>query len=69
MSAARIEELETKLAFLEDAHARLDEVVQAQAARITHLEDLCQRLTSEYRALRDRLPGPDEDAGEVPPHY
>ena len=67
MSDTRCEELELKLAFLEDAHARLDDVVRDQQRRITHLEDLVKKLTEEYRALRDRLQE-DED-GAPPPHY
>lgn len=69
MSEERIADLETKVAFLEDAHSRLDEVVQEQARRIAHLEALCERLTSEYRGLRDRLPDPGMDGDEAPPHY
>ncbi len=63
----RIDELELKLAFLEDAHAKLDDVVRAQQEHIRDLEDLVKKLVEEYRELRDRL----EDAADEapPPHY
>lgn len=65
--AERIEELEQKLAFLEDAHNRLDDVVRDQQQRLSHLEELVKKLTEEYRELRDSIA--DQSENTPPPHY
>ncbi len=65
--ATQLEALELKLAFLEDAHAKLDDVVRDQHQRITHLEGVLKKLVEEYRELRDLLQ--DEQGDAPPPHY
>lgn len=62
----RVEDLEVRYAFQEDALRQLDEVVRAQA-------DLIERLTAELRALREEqaknAPPEAPPEEQVPPHY
>ena len=68
MSEARINELESKLSFLEHAVSDLNQGVYEQQKRIDRLEETCVELAREAKGLADRLP--DESLpDEKPPHY
>lgn len=62
----RLESVETKLAFQEDALQQLSDVLVAQQARL-------DRLEAQLAALREQVRGQEgEGAGvgdEPPPHY
>ena len=64
---ARLEELESKVAFQEDTIQKLNEVVIEQDARIHGLETSLRLLVEN---LRDRATsGEIEPEDEPPPHY
>lgn len=59
-------ELETRLAFQEDAVKSLEDLAYRQQRRIEALEMQCRRLAARLGELQAALPGP---AAEPPPHY
>jgi SlyX protein len=61
----RLETLETKLAFHEEAVQQLSDVLVAQQARIDRLEARVQLLGEQLRDRAEERAGPDEP----PPHY
>jgi uncharacterized coiled-coil protein SlyX len=62
------ERIETKIAFLERAHAELSDVLLRQQREIQALGARLERLTERLEASRvDELPRSPED--ERPPHY
>ncbi len=64
---ARLEELESKVAFQEDTIQKLNEVAIEQDARIHGLETSLRLLVEN---LRDRATGGEiEPEDEPPPHY
>ncbi len=64
---ARLEELESKVAFQEDTIQKLNEVVIEQDARIHGLETSLRLLVEN---LRDRATATEiEPQDEPPPHY
>ncbi len=64
---ARLEELESKVAFQEDTIQKLNEVVIEQDARIHGLETSLRLLVEN---LRDRATATEIDPqDEPPPHY
>lgn len=64
---ARLEELESKIAFQEDTIQKLNEVVIEQDARIHGLETSLRILVEN---LRDRATATEiEPQDEPPPHY
>lgn len=67
MDETRYEQLETKLAFLEDAHEKLEAVVLRQHEEIDALRGLIERLESRLQAALDGQPGAEEH--QPPPHY
>ena len=68
MNDAALEQLQTKIAFLERAASELSDVVYRQQQEI-------QALQAKLKALVDRLSGAQSDDGprlpeqERPPHY
>ena len=62
----RLETLETKLAFQEEALQQLSDVLVAQQARVDRLEARVALLTEQLRERVDDTPEPDEPP---PPHY
>jgi len=68
MSDDIVNELETKLAFLDRTVSDLNQVVYAQQKQIDRLEEICGDLARESKALADKMTG-DSSADEKPPHY
>jgi SlyX protein len=64
----RIEKLETKLAFQEDALAALNDALVDQQVRLDHLEAMLKLLVEQ---LREQVDGQPPEAAEdpPPPHY
>ncbi len=64
----RIEELEAKLAFQDDALTQLDSALVAQQTRVDQLERRLEALQTKLVALESQPPGAPE-GHEPPPHY
>ena len=62
---SRLETLETKLAFQEEALQQLSDVLVAQQGRIDRLEARLVLLTEQLRERAEQNAEPDEP----PPHY
>jgi len=68
MTDQRLIEVESKLAYTEDALQVLNEVVARQQQQIDRLQAICQHLLERARSNADNsFVGRPED--EVPPHY
>jgi SlyX protein len=68
--AARLEELESRLAFQEDLIESLNEVVARQDRDLARLLAKMQDLEARLTDLAATAAGPVESPGyEVPPHY
>jgi len=68
MNAEPLEQIETKIAFLEHANAQLSDVVARQQRDIDALREQVAALTARVLALRESAtPATAED--ERPPHY
>ena len=65
---ARLENLEMKLAYLEQAGLELGDVVYRQQQELDALSARMQRLSDRLQALGERDPG-HTPADEKPPHY
>lgn len=68
MSDERLEKIETKIAFLEDAVDDLSKTLYAQQNQIDRLRAVIDSLTSRVRDLADTV-GEGPPANERPPHY
>ena len=68
MSAAAIERLETRIAFLERANNELSDVVYRQHRDIEALRARLEALTDRVSALQSDEP-PRRPEDERPPHY
>jgi SlyX protein len=66
---ARIDELETQLAFQEDLFRRLDETVARQDQELRLLKEQFKALGRRMAELRDAAPDAAAGGHEVPPHY
>lgn len=68
MSEARLEAIEARVAFVDQAVAELQETIDLQQRQILELEQRCQTIALRLAdALEDRA---DESGGdERPPHY
>lgn len=60
-------ELQTQVAFQEDALSELDDVVAAQQRQIEQLTLQCERLGRQLKQMASSWGEPGEDA--PPPHY
>ncbi len=69
MSDARITELETKLAFMEQTVSDLNDTVYAQQRTIDELRTWCQSLAQRMKTLRAEEEHDAPAGHEVPPHY
>lgn len=69
MSDARFIELETKLAYQEDAASQLSDVVARQQQQIDALETALRILIERVQTLSLREGDKATLAEEVPPHY
>ena len=72
MTQQRIEDIETKLAYQEQALDELNEIVTRQQSQIDKLEATCRHLLEKLRELGENDDG--EVSGESldqqrPPHY
>jgi len=68
MNEARLENIESKLAFLEHTVEDLNKIVYAQQKQIDRQHALIDSLVEHVRALEDAAP--DRPTGnERPPHY
>lgn len=69
MNAEALEQVETKLAFLEHANAELSDVVARQQRDIQALCDQVAALAARIQALRESDVAPPTAEDERPPHY
>ena len=69
MSEARFIELETKLAYQEDAATQLSDVVARQQQQIDALETALRALSERVENLKDAGGEKTSLLDEVPPHY
>ena len=67
-AAARIDELETRLAQQDQAVLELSDELYRQQRQIARLETELRQLVDRVRTIRTPEPGPDP-ADEAPPHY
>lgn len=65
----RLIEIETKLAFQEEAIQALNDVVCRQQKQIGQLEATLKMLIDRYRQLSEALPSAIKPEDEKPPHY
>lgn len=66
---ARVEELESRLAFQEDTLSQLNDVIAVQDANIRALISRLQELGDKYRDLSYEMQGSGKPGDEKPPHY
>ena len=69
MSPEALEQLETKMAFLDHANAVLSDIVSRQQRDIDALRDRLTALAALVQAGRDADAVPRTAADERPPHY
>jgi SlyX protein len=69
MNAEALEQVETKIAFLEHANAELSDVVARQQRDIDALRDQVAALAARMLALRESDATPRSAEDERPPHY
>jgi SlyX protein len=69
MNAEALEQVETKIAFLEHANAELSDVVTRQQRDIDALRDQIAALAARIQALCESDATPHGAADERPPHY
>jgi SlyX protein len=69
MNPEALEQVETKIAFLEHANAELSDVVTRQQRDIDALRDQIAALAARIQALRDSDATPHSAEDERPPHY
>ena len=65
----RMIEIETKLAFQDDAIQTLNDVLCRQQLEIERLEDTVKLLIERYRQLAETAPNANKPTHEIPPHY
>lgn len=69
MNTDALEQVETKIAFLEHANAELSDVVTRQQRDIDTLRDQIAALAARIEALRESDGTPRTAEEERPPHY
>ncbi len=69
MNAEALEQIETKIAFLEHANVELSDVVSRQQRDIGALRDQIAALAARIQALREADVTPPAAEDERPPHY
>jgi SlyX protein len=65
----RLQELESQLAFQDELHTQLNDIVARQDREISELKDQVKALSARLRDLGDAMPGQSDPASEAPPHY
>ncbi len=68
MSEERFIDLESRLAHQDQLLHELNDVVTAQQAKITALDELCRSLLDRVRSMGEAMPAGDP-GDERPPHY
>ena len=68
MNEERLIELESKIAFLEDATQELNKTVYQQQKKLDRLEAICESLVQHIVDLRENL-ADRAVVDEKPPHY
>lgn len=63
----RLINIETQLAFQEDAIEELSKVVYQQQQALARLETICQTLAGHIQTLTEE--GREASTHEIPPHY
>lgn len=63
----RLADLETRLAFQDDAIATLNATVARQDRELTDMRMLLQQLAGAVRGMQAAMPARPED--DIPPHY
>jgi SlyX protein len=69
MNAEALEQVETKIAFLEHANAELSDMVVRQQRDIDALRGQIAALAARIQALRESDATPPSAEDERPPHY
>jgi SlyX protein len=69
MNTDALEQVQTKIAFLEHANAELSDVVTRQQRDIDTLRDQIAALAARIDALRESDAAPRTVEEERPPHY
>jgi uncharacterized coiled-coil protein SlyX len=69
MNTEALEQIETKITFLEHANAELSDVVTRQQRDIAELRDQIASLAARLQALRESDAAPRTAEDERPPHY
>lgn len=64
----RLIDLETRLAYQDQAISELNDVITKQQQTIMKLERLCASISARMASLAEALPS-DGDSDETPPHY
>ncbi len=66
----RLQELESQLAFQDELHQQLNEVVARQDREIRDLREQLKSLSRRLKEIGDSVVGETAGAGEeMPPHY
>jgi SlyX protein len=68
MTEDRFIELETRLAYADDAIQSLSDTVAQQQRRLDQLDALCRQLVERLKTATENVE-PGSAADEVPPHY
>lgn len=64
----RLVNIETKIAFQEDAIEELNKVVYLQQKKLVQLESICESLVKHIESM-DKTENGSPTANERPPHY
>ncbi|TLM77756.1 SlyX family protein [Microbulbifer harenosus] len=67
--AARVDELETRLAFQEDTLSQLNDVIAVQDAQLRALLGRVKDVAEKYQDLSYELQKGSKPEDEKPPHY
>ena len=66
----RLEELESQMAFQDELHSQLNDIVARQDGEIRALKQQLLALHRRLKEIGESAPGQTSDpASEVPPHY
>lgn len=66
----RLQELESQLAFQDELHTQLNDILARQDREISELKRQVLALSGRLKVLGDSLPGGSAGQGEEPPpHY
>ena len=66
----RLEELESQMAFQDELHSQLNDIVARQDGEIRELKQQLLTLHRRLKEIGESAPGQASDpASEVPPHY